>query len=64
MLITNAENLMRSVSGTLRAAESASVKVFLVHSNTHLENIYLNSISKCFILICECDVEIFILDEK
>ena len=28
MLIANAENLMRSVSGTLRAAESASVKVF------------------------------------
>ena len=29
MLIANAENLMRSVSGTLRAAESASVKVLL-----------------------------------
>lgn len=36
MLIANAENLMKSVSGTLKAAESASVKVFI--SSFNLQN--------------------------
>ena len=35
MLIGNAENLMRSVSGTLKAAESASVKVLSIKHLTY-----------------------------